>query len=47
MVTASALAVIAGMEADLAVALAGVGIVLSFGSLPLLYRLIQYLGAGS
>ena len=40
MVTASALAVAAGMEAELAVALAGLGIPLAFLSLPLLYWLI-------
>ncbi|HXE95193.1 MAG TPA: AEC family transporter [Dongiaceae bacterium] len=45
MVTASALAVIAGMEAELAVALAGVGIILSFGTLPLLYWLIRFAGS--
>lgn len=37
MVTAGAMAAIAGMEAELAVALIGVGIILSFGTLPLLY----------
>lgn len=41
MVTAGALAVIAGMEADLAVALVGFGIVLSFGTLPMLYWLVR------
>ncbi|UFS72529.1 AEC family transporter [Geomonas sp. RF6] len=41
MVTAGALAVIAGMEADLAVALVGFGIVLSFATLPLLYWLVR------
>ncbi|HIJ81201.1 MAG TPA: AEC family transporter [Desulfuromonadales bacterium] len=40
MVTASAMAVIAGMETELAVALVGVGIILSFGTLPLLYLLM-------
>jgi malate permease and related proteins len=40
MVTAAAMAAIAGMEAELAVALVGVGIVLSFGTLPLLYMMI-------
>ncbi len=40
MVTAGAMAAIAGMEAELAVALIGVGIILSFGTLPLLYLLI-------
>ncbi len=42
MVTASALAAAAGMGVELAVALAGLGIVLAFVSLPLLYLLIQY-----
>ena len=42
MVTASALAAAAGMGVELAVALAGLGIVLAFISLPLLYMLIQY-----
>lgn len=41
MVIASAMAVIAGMEAELAVALATVGIVFSFCTLPLLYWLIK------
>jgi predicted permease len=41
MVTAGALAVVAGMEADLAVALVGIGIVLSFGSLPAIYWLTR------
>ena len=41
MVTAGAMAAIAGMEAELAVALIGVGIVLSFGTLPLLYLLMN------
>lgn len=41
MVTAAALAVVAGMDAELSVALVGVGIVLSFGTLPLLYWLLQ------
>lgn len=40
MVTAGAMAAISGMEAELAVALIGVGIILSFGTLPLLYLLI-------
>jgi len=40
MVIASAMAVIAGLEADLAVALVGVGIILSFGTLPILYLMI-------
>lgn len=42
MVTASALAAAAGMGVELAIALAGLGIVLAFISLPLLYALIQY-----
>jgi predicted permease len=42
MVTASALAAAAGMGVELAVALAGLGIILAFVSLPLLYALIQY-----
>lgn len=37
MVTAGALAVIAGMEADLAISLVGIGIVLSFGTLPAIF----------
>lgn len=41
MVTAGALAVAAGMEADLAVALVGMGMVFSFASLPLLHALIR------
>jgi predicted permease len=40
MVTASAMAVIAGMENELAVALVGVGMILSFGTIPLLYWLM-------
>jgi len=40
MVTASALAVAAGMNAELAVALAGLGIILAFATLPLLYLFI-------
>lgn len=40
MVIASAMAVIAGLEADLAVALVGVGIILSFGTLPILYLML-------
>jgi predicted permease len=40
MVTAAAMAVIAGMESELAVALIGVGIILSFGTLPLLYMMM-------
>ena len=41
MVTAGALAVVAGMEADLAVAMVGIGIVLSFGTLPAMYWLTR------
>jgi len=41
MVVASAMAVIAGMEAELAVALVGAGIVLSFCTIPLFYWLMQ------
>ena len=41
MVTAAALAVVAGMDAELSVALVGVGIVLSFATLPLLYWILQ------
>lgn len=41
MVTAGALAVVAGMEADLAVAMVGIGIVLSFGSIPAMYWLTR------
>ncbi|BCR06209.1 membrane protein [Desulfuromonas versatilis] len=40
MVTAGALAVAAGMEAELAVALVGLGIIFSFGTLPLIYLLL-------
>jgi malate permease and related proteins len=40
MVTAGALAVAAGMEPELAVALVGLGIILAFVTLPLLYMLI-------
>lgn len=40
MVTASALAVAAGMEAELAVALAGLGIIAAFVTLPLIYWLL-------
>jgi len=40
-VTAGALAVIAGLEADLAVALVGIGIVLSFGTLPAIFWLTR------
>ncbi len=41
MVTAGAVAVVAGMEAELAIALVGLGIVCSFGSLPALYWLMR------
>lgn len=41
MVTAAALAVIAGMDAELSVALVGAGILLSFGTLPCLYALLH------
>jgi len=41
MVTAAALAVVAGMDAELSAALVGIGIVLGFGTLPLLYLLLQ------
>lgn len=44
MVVASAMAVIAGMEAELAVALVGAGIILSFCTIPLLYWLMQIVG---
>jgi malate permease and related proteins len=40
MVTAGALAVAAGMEPDLAVALVGLGLILAFATLPLLYLLL-------
>jgi malate permease and related proteins len=40
MVTAGALAVAAGMEPELAVALVGLGLILSFATLPLLYLLL-------
>ena len=40
MVTASALAVAAGMNAELAVALAGLGIIAAFATLPLLFWLV-------
>jgi malate permease and related proteins len=43
MVTAAALAVIAGLEAELSAALVGVGIILGFGTLPLLYAMLQML----
>lgn len=41
MVTAGALAVIAGMDAELSAALVGLGLLISFATLPLFYRLIQ------
>lgn len=41
MVTAGALAVAAGLEVELAVALVGIGMVCSFVTLPLLFRLTQ------
>ncbi len=42
MVTACALAAAAGMGVELAIAMAGLGIVLAFVTLPLIYGLIQY-----
>ncbi|HEY5512130.1 MAG TPA: AEC family transporter [Geomonas sp.] len=41
MMTAGALAVVAGMDAELSIALVGVGIVLSFGTLPILFWILQ------
>jgi predicted permease len=41
MVMAGALAVVAGMDAELAIAMVGVGIVLSFATLPVLFCLTQ------
>ena len=41
MVTAAALAVVAGMDAELSIALVGVGIILSFGTLPALYWMVR------
>jgi len=41
MVTAGALAVIAGLDADLSAALIGFGIVLSFGTLPAIFWLVK------
>lgn len=41
MMTAGALAVVAGLEAELAIALVGIGIICSFGSLPALYWLVS------
>jgi hypothetical protein len=40
MVTAAALAVVAGMESELAIALVGVGIIFSFATLPIIYFLL-------
>lgn len=40
MVTAGALAVVAGMDAELSTALVGLGLLLAFGTLPLLYWLL-------
>jgi len=40
MVTAGALAVVAGMESELAVALVGIGIIASFATLPAIYLLL-------
>lgn len=42
MVTAAALAVAAGMEAELAIALAGLGLIFAFATLPVLYGLLQF-----
>jgi predicted permease len=41
MVTAGALAVVAGMDAELSAALVGLGLLLAFGTLPLFYQLVQ------
>ena len=41
MVTAGALAVVAGLDAELAVALIGIGIILSFGTLPAMFWLTK------
>ncbi len=41
MVTAGALAVVAGMDAELSAALVGLGLLLAFGTLPLFYWLVQ------
>ncbi|BCS54341.1 AEC family transporter [Geobacter sp. SVR] len=41
MVTAGALAVVAGMDADLAVAMIGIGIILAFGTLPAIFWLTK------
>ena len=43
MVTAGALAVVAGLEAELAAALVGIGMICSFATLPLLFLLTQAL----
>jgi predicted permease len=40
MVTAAALAVVAGMESELAIALVGIGIIFSFATLPIIYFLL-------
>jgi hypothetical protein len=40
MVTAAALAVVAGMESELAIALVGVGIIFAFATLPIIYFLL-------
>lgn len=40
MVTAAALAVVAGMESELAIALVGIGIIFSFATLPIIYLLL-------
>jgi predicted permease len=42
MVTAGALAVVAGMDAELSAALVGLGLLLSFGTLPFFYWLAQF-----
>jgi len=44
MVTAAALAVVAGMDAELSAALVGVGIILCFGTIPFLYWLLRLAG---
>ena len=41
MVTSGALAIIAGLDADLSVSLIGIGIVLSFGTLPAIFWLVK------
>jgi hypothetical protein len=40
MVTAGALAVVAGMERELAIALVGIGIIVSFATLPIIFYLL-------